>query len=181
MWQSYTNRSQPSAASASNSHLESPFLRTPTVLALLVGALLGGLSGYLVGDIRNTPLGGLAGALLGVLAGLAFVVVGLCLYRFVRDAWSGALVLGLFAMLAMLLVGGVFGALIGLLTGVVLGALAGAVKARGGLVIGDMAPAPRDRVTPARGRTPSLLQRRSMSHGDTARDTSLPTGSRKAM
>jgi hypothetical protein len=126
------------------------------VVALLFGALLGLLFGTLAGSLRAPheravvwmPFGPASGALLGLLAGLLFVTAGLLLYRAIRDAATGALVLGLFAMLAMLLVGGLFGAIVGLISGALLGALVGEVKAQGGLFVGSPAPPPRERTTP---------------------------------
>jgi hypothetical protein len=120
-------------------------LRPPALIALLSGALMGGLFGFFAGDLREAeggaglwPFSGLLGAVLGILVGLAFVAVGLLLYRFIHSAVSGALVMGLFAALAMTLVGGLFGTLVGLLAGMLLGAIVGVVKAEGGLVVGDV-------------------------------------------
>jgi hypothetical protein len=114
--------------------------------AILLGALLGALFGTLAGNVSQTvqigghfgPFGEMSWTLFGLLAGLGFVLIGLLLYPLIRNALSGAVVLGLFAMLAMALVGGIFGAIIGLLAGAFLGALVGAAKAQGGLVVGDV-------------------------------------------
>jgi hypothetical protein len=127
--------------------VEARLFRPPVLVALLLGAIMGAIFGALAGGLHESggtagslwPFGGVAGALLGLLAGVAFVLVGLLLYRFIHSALTGAIALGLFAALAMALVGGLFGALIGLLAGMILGALVGVVKAEGGLVVGDVA------------------------------------------
>ena len=120
-----------------------PWFGAPGVVALILGAVFGLLFGAIAGDLISMdslglhfPAGGMAGALFGLVAGVVFVLLALLLYRFIRDAASGALVLGLFGLIAMGLVGGLFGAVIGLLAGVVLGALCGGVKAQGGLGAG---------------------------------------------
>jgi hypothetical protein len=173
MPQPYTQQTWPLTDPAPRSALTSRRIHPLVLFALVFGAVVGGLCGVFAGDIRGEPLGDMVGALLGVVAGLAFVVIGLLLYRFVRDAWSGALVLGLFGMLAMLLVGGLFGALIGLLAGILLGAVAGAVKARGGLEIGEAPTMARD-TPPPQLAAPTMIARRGARRTGTGAGSSLP-------
>src|SRR5262249_8071262 len=97
-----------------------PWISAPALLALIVGAVLGLLFGGILGDLVSLdalgihfPLGEIGGALFGMVAGVVFVLLALLLYRFIQDAASGALVLGLFGLIAMGLVGGLFGAVIG--------------------------------------------------------------------
>jgi hypothetical protein len=120
-----------------------PWFGVPGIVALIAGAVFGVLFGGIVGDLISPealgfhfPVGEVGGALFGMLAGVVFVLAALLLYRFIRDATSGALVLGLLGLIAMGLVGGLFGAVIGLLAGLLLGAVFGVVKAQGGLTVG---------------------------------------------
>jgi hypothetical protein len=140
MWRPYANAlDRPPRA-------DRGWFRPPLVIALVLGAVLGLFFGSFAGLLRGQsaatvlwmPFGPVSGAVLGLLGGLLFVTAGLLLYPAIRDAGTGALVLGLFAMLAMLLVGGLFGAVVGLIAGALLGAFVGAVKAQGGLFVGSV-------------------------------------------
>jgi hypothetical protein len=122
-----------------------PWIGPPGMLALIVGAVFGLLFGGIVGDligagVLGAPihLGEFGGAILGMAAGVVFVLLALLLYRFIEGPAGGALVLGLFGLIAAGLVGGLFGAVIGLLAGVMLGAFFGAVKAEDGLGVGPV-------------------------------------------
>jgi hypothetical protein len=124
------------------------WLRPPIFVALLLGAVLGTLFGTITGNLlalgipesRWKLFDGMSGALLGLMAGIIFVGIGLLLYQFIRGVRSGAIVLGLFGLLAMALVGGLFGAVIGFVAGAVLGALVGGIKVWRGRVVGSVPP-----------------------------------------
>src|SRR5262249_37294617 len=82
------------------------------------------------------PEGATRGTLFGFSTGVIFVLLTLLLYVFIRSALSGAIVFGLFGLIAMQAVGGLYPALFGLLAGSVLGTLFGAIKTEGGLLLG---------------------------------------------
>lgn len=119
----------------------------PLVVALAIGAVLGIVFGLVAGNVTDAgalslglpSLGDIGGPLLGLVVAVLFVGVAFLAYRLIRNAITGAVVLGLLAMAAMGLVGGLFGAVVGLIAGLLLGAFVGATKAQGGLVVGDVA------------------------------------------
>src|SRR5262245_6123980 len=84
-----------------------PWVGVPGLVALVVGAVFGLLFGGIVGDLISAealgfqfPVGEMGGAIFGMLAGVVFVLLALLLYTFIRDAASGAIVLGLFGLIA---------------------------------------------------------------------------------